>query len=586
MIIVVYSETDAASISGNLGVSEYSYYFVLKKYLPILEEIGSVRYVREPASEVDPIYEEALQRGESAVFMSFSPPHRTALDIKCPTICVLAWEFSSIPDESWSDDPRDNWVKTLSNIGNVITISQYSSDVIKGQLGPSLNIATIPAPVTEDPVPVGPQDLYDGKSARTVKSLSVTAEVIDTSNLDISDDIVCFKSDLNIGSDLPVWDRQPLEMVFDGYTQENNGYRFLVGFHDPETWGAWSRSDRPWISLPISLEGDFTLDIHLVGFEVNDQRPITVTIGNQARSIKIDTELTEYKLEFKDVSGGSSIKFSDLETGYTLGAELLRALSLGVAKLAITDSNADSSGEPSSEEDIDRSSRVKGDTTNANTAIELYFDGVVYTSIFNPEDGRKNWEDIVTAFCWAFRDDPDKTLILKFTCPNMASSWGRLFLLFSQLNPFSCRIVVIHGYLTEDEMQSLVSVTDFFVNASKAEGQCLPLLEFMAEGVPAIAPCHTAMASYINDDNAFVVESSLVATCWPQDPREYDKTFFYRIDWSSLHQCYLQSAKIALEDEHKYRHMGFNAAKTVRENYSLSEVGDLLRNYLSGFDRK
>jgi glycosyltransferase involved in cell wall biosynthesis len=171
-------------------------------------------------------------------------------------------------------------------------------------------------------------------------------------------------------------------------------------------------------------------------------------------------------------------------------------------------------------------------------------------------------------------------LILKFTCPSMSSSWGRLFLLFSQLNPFSCRIVVIHGYLTSEEMKSLVSVTDYFVNASKAEGQCLPLLEFMAEGVPAIAPDHTAMSSYIDESNAFVVQSSLVATCWPQDPREYDKTFFYRIDWSSLHDCYLASAKI---DALAYRNMSFNAASLVRKQFSASAVEKLLANYLHPF---
>ena len=136
---------------------------------------------------------------------------------------------------------------------------------------------------------------------------------------------------------------------------------------------------------------------------------------------------------------------------------------------------------------------------------------------------------------------------------------------------------------TRTQMKNLVEVTDFFVNASKAEGQCLPLLEFMAEGVPAIAPDHTAMSSYIDKRNAFVVGSSLVATCWPQDPREYERTFFYRIDWESLHENYLRSAQI---DSSTYEEMSFQAASLVRRQFSVAGVAKLLSEYLRRFDLK
>ena len=88
------------------------------------------------------------------------------------------------------------------------------------------------------------------------------------------------------------------------------------------------------------------------------------------------------------------------------------------------------------------------------------------------------------------------------------------------------------------------------------------------------------MSSYIDQSNAFVVKSSLVATCWPQDPREYERTFFYRIDWSSLHDCYLASAKI---DALTYQNMSFNAVSLVRKQFSVSAVEKLLTNYLHPF---
>jgi len=588
MLIILYSETTADSISSNLGKSEYSYYFVLKRYLPILETLGDLVYVTDPATEVDPLYQQEIDRGGSAVFLSFSPPHRTELDLKCPTVCILAWEFSSVPDEAWGDDPRDNWVESIGKIKNILTISQYSTEVIRAQLGGGINIATVPGPVTDRKRPTSrlfrSQFSLSPKVSQE-KQLSLSAEVIDTCDLDISEDIVCFKPGSGPGvgrKGVVPWNDEPLNLEFNWTARENSGIRYLVGFYDAEEWGAWSRSSRPWISLPVSLEGEFELELELVAFADNDQREIEVTIGNQTRSLVVDKSLKTYRLHFSDVVSASRIAFSNLTVGYTVDADLLRALSLGIGKLSITRSENWHSIIAETEDVSPQA--VHSEVPEQTECTELKFDGVVYTSMFNPEDGRKNWEDIVTAFCWAFREDASKTLILKFTCPSMSSTWGRLFLLFSQLSPFRCRIVVVHGYLSNEEMAALIDVTDFIVNASKAEGQCLPLLEFMAEGVPAIAPDHTAMSSYINRKNSLVVKSSRVATCWPTDPREYDRTFFYRIDWSSLLDAYTRSAEILENHPRKYRRMAYRAAAVVSSRFSSAVIGRELRRYIRKFE--
>jgi hypothetical protein len=54
MVISVYSETNAALIERNLGESEYSYYFVLKAFLRIPEQIG--RVVLAKASKLGGMY--------------------------------------------------------------------------------------------------------------------------------------------------------------------------------------------------------------------------------------------------------------------------------------------------------------------------------------------------------------------------------------------------------------------------------------------------------------------------------------------------------------------------------------------------
>ena len=44
MLIIIHSETNRHTIAQNLGRSEYSYYFVLKEYRPVLERILVERY--------------------------------------------------------------------------------------------------------------------------------------------------------------------------------------------------------------------------------------------------------------------------------------------------------------------------------------------------------------------------------------------------------------------------------------------------------------------------------------------------------------------------------------------------------------
>ena len=88
---------------------------------------------------------------------------------------------------------------------------------------------------------------------------------------------------------------------------------------------------------------------------------------------------------------------------------------------------------------------------------------------------------------------------------------------------------MIHGFLSTESFHDLLRATAFTVNAAHAEGQCLPLMEYMAAGKPAIAPNHTAMADYITDDSAFPVSSSIELAAWPQDPRQVFRCVRYRI---------------------------------------------------------
>ena len=198
--------------------------------------------------------------------------------------------------------------------------------------------------------------------------------------------------------------------------------------------------------------------------------------------------------------------------------------------------------------------------------LRVPFEGVVYTSMLNPTDGRKNWHDILTAFCWAFRDVPDATLMFKMVKGDPSSYRRDLFLILSRLAPFKCRVVTMDGFLEDEDYARMIAASSFYVNASNAEGLCMPLMEFMSAGKPVIAPCHTAMADYIDDSAAFVLGTSPEHNVWPNDPRHLYRTMRERLKWDTLVNAFQQSYRVAKDEPARYAEMGINA-ETIMRNY-------------------
>ena len=76
MIILVGSKIDQSSIQASLGKPEYSYFFLLKSFMPVLERLGQVISVAS-SEEVDEQYDLHRAAGHDVVFLCFSPPHQT-----------------------------------------------------------------------------------------------------------------------------------------------------------------------------------------------------------------------------------------------------------------------------------------------------------------------------------------------------------------------------------------------------------------------------------------------------------------------------------------------------------------------------
>ncbi|MGR8935810.1 MAG: glycosyltransferase [Gammaproteobacteria bacterium] len=430
MVIILYAAKNAKNIEQMLGMPDYSYYFVLKEFRPVLERLGEVIIIDDPLTEVDAIYAACCKRNEACVFLSFTPPHDTLIDLACPTIPVFAWEFYDIPNETWDKEVRNDWRMVLDKLGCAITHSTFAVNTVHKSLGTEFPVASIPA---------------------------------------------------------PVWDR-------------------------------FARPGDNQTAAPVQPH----FAIHWRGRKIDslDITPLSENAAEQAESLSVSISI-------------------------------------------------DLAPEPAPIAQNETKSRQSTDIS-----------GVVYTSIFNPNDGRKNWLDMPRTFCYALRDCEDAVLVLKLTHAGLFHSYWDIQNELRRLMPFKCRVVVIDGFLADADYEKLLLNSSYAVNTSLGEGQCLPLMEYMSCGKPAITPDHTGMADYVNSSNGFLVNSSLEPCSWPQDPRAMYRTRRHRIDAQSLMDAFQESYRTAKQDRDRYRLMSTQARENLRQHCSAAVLENRLRDFL------
>lgn len=520
MNFILYSDVNDRSISQSLGRPEYSYYFVLKAYRPVLESLGRVHVV-DAVSEVDPLFRRLAAEGEESLFLSFAPPHKTPIGLSCPTICVVAWEFDTIPTEHWDNDPRQDWSHTLAQHGRVITLSSHTAQAVRRALGEDFPVLVLPTPLWERFADIRQQ--FASQPVNPGTTLQTLGCIIDSRTLGLSADGLIAPI---VAEDEPQPEPQPEPEVMVPAPPLTWRRRLFIGKH------YLRQSLREAAGQPVRRQ--------LLIF----RHYLHQTYGEGFRDL-LPQSLRERLRSVRPAAEVAS-----------------PAPVLEVLQAPIEDSHPQA---------------VFPDT---DQVVETQVEGVVYVSVFNPDDGRKNWHHLITAFCWAMRDVEDATLVLKMTQNDLSTYYVHMLTLLSQLSPFSCRVVVMHGYLDDQQFARLYGAASFYVNASRCEGLCLPLMEFMACGKPVIAPRHTAMADYIDDRVAFIVDSSQEPTVWPQDSRILFRTVYQRPDWGSLKNAYLASYHLAKEQPERYQVMASAANERMRDYCNFPGVQQRLADFL------
>jgi len=145
-----------------------------------------------------------------------------------------------------------------------------------------------------------------------------------------------------------------------------------------------------------------------------------------------------------------------------------------------------------------KSQQVVNVTLPYPTVSELGSDCVIYSSVFNPADGRKNWKDLLTAFAAALGQYPDAVLLLKLITARPLDALKVVDYYMNRDMPHRCRILFITEFLSHVQMVQLAQWSAFYLQTTKAEGNGLPLMNFLASGRPGVSPSHSAIGDYFD----------------------------------------------------------------------------------------
>ena len=207
-------------------------------------------------------------------------------------------------------------------------------------------------------------------------------------------------------------------------------------------------------------------------------------------------------------------------------------------------------------------------------------DGVVYTSIFNPNDGRKNWQDLLTSFLVALSDKKDATLVVKLVSRDPVALAKFLRFYLGRDIAHQCRLVVTTDFLSEEQLVDLTAASTYYIQTTRAEGNCLPLMNFLAAGRPGVSPCHSAISDYFDAEVGFVAESHQEPAAWPHDPQLRTRSTWGRLVWPSMVEQIRESYRVATESPEQYQQLAENAKSRLHDWAGPDNVAARLVNAL------
>ena len=540
-----------SGIRNTIGTPAYSYYFVLEALAPVLEKFGTYRLIEHPESSLPFAAAKAEAEGYQPVHLAILPLQDVYLTPALPNLLFPFWEFPDLPNREFGHDTRQNWVRIAKRADMMITACHFTRDAFLRH--------GIECPIEVVPVPIGPSHFevpdWDPEHSWThtcrhiawggplpkpqapEEPACVEDETEDQPEaVEVPEPVATRTAETTEALPSPEAPAPKVGLKRRGYFAARKVFRKVY----------------PWL-------GEKTLDRI-----ARTRHYVLSSAGRDPRT-------------FEPLPGGKPgmgrLGYAVARDGYRryfkpwLSREALQKITRTKEQaLKIVGHDPVMAPDP------------------LLPSVPLTLGGIVFTSIFNLGDRRKNHVDMLSAFLLAFKDREDVTLVIKIaTNPTREFHEVNLFRhMYHKMAIFhhKCRLVLVTDFLDDEAMAGLFRATTFYVNTSKAEGACLPLQQALAAGRPAIAPDHTSMADYMDDQIGFIPRSHPEPTHWPHDPEKRAETFWNRMVWSDLRDHYRAAAELVDEDPARYREMSEAARARIAGYSSRAVVEETLREAL------
>ncbi len=525
---IVCSRITEQNLSKSLGSAEYSYHFILKGYLPLLQKMGDVIEVDNPSEQVDDVYRQALEEGKRPLFLHFTAPQHVVSGIECPTILVFAWEYDTIPTEYWENNGKHDWRVGLSTVAGALVLSEHTVRAVKKAMGDDYPVVSVPTPTFE---------MMETLRVRSNRSEPLKRLAVEFSGLLID------SQDMRLTPYVPsAEEAEELALTESRYSYFLYTRGLELDAKEAELREREALVEKGEVEIEEQLRAELSANIQE---HLEARNTVRFALGTLKRALLRQTlQYPEFEQFHSSISTVRKKLFQQEQTPIETNFDDV------VHEDPVTDNG-------------------------------VFAEGVVYTAILNPLDLRKNWRDMLTAFCTALRDRNDAFLVIKVSVQFITRFSDELIEHLRRLDRFSCRVIIIKAHLSDKEYAHLMSGTSFYVNTSYGEGQCIPLTQALASGIPCISPAITAMEDYINTTCCLVPDSHIEPTHWQQDPRQSYRTVHHKISWPDLVEAFKYSYEIAHNDARRYVEMSDAAIEASREYNSLVVLEETLQNFLS-----
>jgi hypothetical protein len=227
------------------------------------------------------------------------------------------------------------------------------------------------------------------------------------------------------------------------------------------------------VILPFSVCGDCEIQFFAQGFGENIGTSLTVFLGQSSAQFVLEQEPKQFIFRFKTEEPTHLLRISGLTSNSTRSRPGTRSMGIGIHRLQVTlpPDGALVAARIKKRQAIISVLAPKQRTQNTPRVAKspsIETTGFTTVAVFNETSNSNQWRDVVSAFLWTFRENPEATLVIQNSNVSGASFFSELMFLFFRVGEIKCRVIAIHTHDTYRDAPSLLAVADTYVHVDSS----------------------------------------------------------------------------------------------------------------------